>query len=185
MTWTDRPFHGLAYLAALLLAGVFAVAAVAKWRDLPGTARAMAAFGLARPWLLARTVPGVEAAIAVGLVLTPTGSAVLALALLAAFTALVASRLHRGLTGTPCRCFGTWGASTLSWVDVARNGCLMVVAVIAISGDVPRRPGIGALALTAVAGAATAAALRQIRRRERPASRRAPAAPGENTPDQA
>jgi uncharacterized membrane protein YphA (DoxX/SURF4 family) len=163
MTGTDRPFAGLPYLAALVLAAVFALAAAAKWRDLPGTARAMATFGLPRPWLVARIVPGVEAALALGLVLTPAASAVVALALLSAFTVLVVLRLRGGGAGTPCGCFGSWGRSTLSWVDVMRNGLLVVTALIAIAGDLPRRPGIGALALTLAVLAASGVVFRRLR----------------------
>ncbi len=163
MNGTDHPFEGLPYLAALLLAGVFGGAALAKWRDLPGTARAMAAFGLPRPWLVARAVPGVEAALALGLVLTPAGSGVLALALLAAFTVLLVTRLRGGEAGVPCGCFGGWGRSALSWVDVVRNGTLLVAAMIAITGDVPRRPGLGALALTGLVVATTVGTLRRLR----------------------
>lgn len=165
MIGTDQLFRGLPYLASLLLAGMFAVAALAKWRDLPGTARAMASFGLPRPWLVARVVPGVEAALAVGLVLTPAGSAVLALALLTAFTVLLATRLRRGAVGIPCGCFGGWGGSTLSWVDVLRNALLLIAALIAITGDLPRRPGSGAIALAVVAISAAAVLLRRLRQR--------------------
>lgn len=165
MSWTENPFGGLAYLASLLLAAVFAVAAVSKWRDLPGTARAMAAFGLPRPWVVARMTPGVEAALAVGLVLTPAGSAVLALALLSAFTVLLVTRLRRGAAGVPCGCFGGWGASVLSWVDVVRNAALMGVAVLAISGDMPRRPGVGAVMLIVAAVGGMAALVRELRKR--------------------
>lgn len=167
MNWTERPFDGLPYLAALLLAGVFAVAAVAKWRDLAGTARAMAAFGLPKPWLVARAVPGAEAALAVGLVLTPAASAVLAFALLAAFTMVLVARLRRGAPGAPCGCFGSWSGSALSWSDVVRNGLLLVAALIAITGDLPRRPGVGVVALSVVAAVGAAATRRRLRIRSR------------------
>ena len=49
---------GLPYLAALALAALFALSAVAKWRDLPGTARAFRALGVPRPWTAVRVVPG-------------------------------------------------------------------------------------------------------------------------------
>lgn len=145
---------GLPYLAALALAALFLLSAVAKWRDLPATARAFRALGVPRPWTAVRVVPGVEAGLAVVLVLAPEGAAMLAVALLVAFTVFLVGRLRAGVT-EPCRCFGGWGFDRLSWADVARNGWLLSAAVVAMSGRGPTAPSAGAvLALLAWVGAA-------------------------------
>lgn len=130
---------GLSYLAALVLAAVFITAAIAKWRDLPATARAFRALGVPRPWTSARLVPGVEAALAVGLVVTPAGAAGVALALLVSFTVFLVGRLRAGVHA-PCSCFGGWGTGTLGPADVLRNGWLLLAGVVALGGSRPEVP---------------------------------------------
>ncbi|MCC6435148.1 MAG: methylamine utilization protein MauE [Acidimicrobiales bacterium] len=147
---------GLPYLAALVLAALFLLSAVAKWRDLPAAARAFRALGVPRPWTAVRVVPGVEAGLATVLVLAPEGAAMLAFALLVAFTVFLVARLRAGVT-EPCRCFGGWGFDRLSWADVVRNGWLLSMAVVAMTGRGPVAPSPGAvLALVAWVGAAVA-----------------------------
>jgi hypothetical protein len=58
-------------------------------------------------------------------------AAVVALFVLAAFTALIVRRLAQG-QHPPCACFGAWSATPLGWSHVARNVALMAVAVVAI-----------------------------------------------------
>ncbi len=137
---------GLPYVAALLLAAVFAAAAMAKWRDLPGTARSFRALGVPRPSTTARAMPGVEAALAGGLVLVPAGAAMVAVALLVAFTVFLVGRLRAGVTA-PCACFGGLGGGRLSWLDVLRNVLLTGVGVVALFAGWPQLPGPGAIAV--------------------------------------
>ncbi|MGE0727493.1 MAG: MauE/DoxX family redox-associated membrane protein [Acidimicrobiia bacterium] len=131
---------GLPYLAALALAALFALSAVAKWRDLPGTARAFRALGVPRPWTAVRVVPGIEAGLAVVLVLAPEGGAMVAFALVVAFTVFLVGRLQAGVRA-PCACFGGLGLSRLSWADVVRNAWLLVAALAAMAGTGPTAPG--------------------------------------------
>jgi uncharacterized membrane protein YphA (DoxX/SURF4 family) len=120
-------------VAALLLAAVFAVAAVAKLRDPLGTRRALGDFGLPNPRLLSRVLPGTEAATALLLVVDPRVGGQCAVALLVAFTTLIAGRLLAGHRDA-CGCFGTWSKRPLSWRDLARNGVLVALGVVAALG---------------------------------------------------
>jgi uncharacterized membrane protein YphA (DoxX/SURF4 family) len=119
---------GLALASRLVLAAVFAVAAVTKLRDRAALARALAPFGVPRG--LAGLVPSAEVVIAVMLVV---GRGVLApvaaLGMLGLFTAAVIVALRRG-TAVPCPCFGR-SAAPVSARAIARNGWLGALGVIA------------------------------------------------------
>jgi len=120
-------------IAACLLAAVFAVAAVAKLRDPLGTRRTLGEFGLPNPRLLARVLPVTEAATALLVVVDPRVGGQCAVALLVAFTTLIVGRLLAGHRDA-CGCFGTWSKRPLSWRDLARNGVLVALGVIAALG---------------------------------------------------
>jgi uncharacterized membrane protein YphA (DoxX/SURF4 family) len=150
---------GLAYLAALFLAGVLALAGVAKLRDRPGTVRSF--LGLPAP--LATAVPVVELLLAAGLVVLPGWSAAVALAVLAAFTTFLARAVRDGVAA-PCNCFGSTGGAAVSAVELVRNLLLAAVAVVALTADGPRRPSlvaVGTAVAAAVAGRVTLVALRR------------------------
>jgi len=152
--------QGLAYLAALSLAGVLAVAGVAKLRDRTGTVGSFRALGL--PPGLATAVPVVELAVALGLVVVPSWSAAVALALLAAFTTFLARAVRDGVVA-PCNCFGRAGSAPVSSVDLVRNLLLAGVAVVALTASEPRRPSLGAVAVAVVAVAGGRFALAKYR----------------------
>ena len=116
--------------SAWILTGVFAVAAMVKLRDPLGTRRTMGDFGLPRPHLLARVLPATETATALLLVVDPQVGGQCAVALLVAFTTLIVGRLMAGHRDA-CGCFGTWSQRPLSWRDLARNGLLIALGVIA------------------------------------------------------
>ena len=125
-------------IARLLLAAVFAVAAVTKLADREGTKKAVIAFGtperLAAP--LAILLPLAELAVA-GLLLPATTAvygAVGALVLLAVFSIAIAVSLARGRT-PDCHCFGQLHSEPASWKTLVRNGALAVVAVVALAGS--------------------------------------------------
>jgi len=120
-------------IAACLLAAVFAVAAAAKLRDPLGTRRTLGEFGLPNPRLLARVLPATETATALLLVVDPRVGGQCAVALLVAFTTLIVGRLLAGHRDA-CGCFGTWSKRPLSWRDLARNGALVTLGVIAALG---------------------------------------------------
>jgi len=120
-------------ICAWLLAVVFAVAAVVKLRDPLGSRRTLGDFGLPNPRLLARVLPVTEAATALLLVVDPRVGGQCAVALLVAFTTLIAGRLLAGHRDA-CGCFGTWSKRPLSWRDLARNGVLVTMGVVAALG---------------------------------------------------
>jgi hypothetical protein len=157
--------HGIAYAAALVLAAVLATAAIAKLRDRRGTAESFGALGL--PLAVARGVPPLELALAVGLVVVPGWAAIGALVLLAAFTTFLVRSLRHGVV-VPCRCFGGHREEPISATDVFRNALLFTTAAIALTAGGPTRPAAGALAatvaVTTLAAAALAAARRSARR---------------------
>ena len=119
--------------AAWLLAAVFAISATAKLQDPLGTRRSLSDFGLPNPRLLARILPATEVATALLLVVEPRLGGQCAVALLAAFTTLIVGRLMAGHHDA-CGCFGTWSRRPLSWRDLARNGLLIALSVIAALG---------------------------------------------------
>ncbi|MBQ90713.1 MAG: hypothetical protein CL441_04710 [Acidimicrobiaceae bacterium] len=123
----------LVVLAAWLLACVFAVAAAVKLRDPLGTRRTLGDFGLPNPRLLARVLPATEATTALLLVVDPRVGGQCAVALLVAFTTLIVGRLMAGHRNA-CGCFGTWSKRPLSWQDLARNGILVALGVVAALG---------------------------------------------------
>lgn len=140
---------GLPYVAAVVLAVVFAAAAAAKWRDPAGTARAFRALGVPSPWRSARLVPAVETLLAFGLLWRPGLFAAAALALLVAFSVFLIDRLHRGVDA-PCNCFGSWGSGgALSWSDILRNGWLVLAALLAVAAARPATPSVAAILVAA------------------------------------
>ena len=121
-----------ATIAATLLAVIFVVAA-AKFRDPVATRRSMSDFGLPSPRLVAVAVPVTEVATAALRVVDPRSGGPCAVALLVAFTTLIAGRLLAGHRES-CGCFGTWAVRPLSWRDLARNGALITLGVAAAFG---------------------------------------------------
>lgn len=148
----------VARAAAIVLAAVFAVAAVAKLRQPVSTARSFAALGLPAPAVLAYAVPAVEAGLAVALVAVPRAAAWVAIVLLAAFTAVLARSITKG-TGAPCACFGSArrASEPVSGVELVRNAMLAALAVIATGAPagaalVPPLPALVVVTLLVAAG---------------------------------
>jgi thiol-disulfide isomerase/thioredoxin len=146
----------LTLVARLVLAAVFAVAAVAKLRDRCGTRQAVVEFGapegLAGP--LALALPLAELIVA-GLLLSPEtalAGAMGALALLLLFTLAVAASLARGKS-PDCHCFGQLHSAPASWKTLVRNGALLAVALFALVGSVVEEP-LSAVAWIGELGAA-------------------------------
>jgi uncharacterized membrane protein YphA (DoxX/SURF4 family) len=167
---------GFTYAAALALALVFAVAAVAKLRRRAGTTRAFASLGLASPRVLALGVPVVELALAAGLVVVPGWAGIVALAVLAGFTAFVVQVIRRG-DPHGCGCFGATRPAPMGPAEVLRNGLLALGALLAANASAPVVPD--PLALLGVAGAAVAgafavSAVSRRPRRELPSARQGP-----------
>jgi peroxiredoxin/uncharacterized membrane protein YphA (DoxX/SURF4 family) len=134
-------------LARLFLAAVFLVAAFGKFADLPGSRRAVAAFGV--PTALAGPVgfllPVAELAVGICLIIgrTAWGASIAALVLLAAFIAGIGISLARG-EKPDCHCFGQIHSEPIGVSTLVRNLFLAAVALfIAIEGH----PTAGASAL--------------------------------------
>ncbi len=111
---------------AFLVAGGSKIAAADKW---PEQAR-----GLGAPALVIPVLPWFEIVLGAVLVVqvATVVAAIVALAMLMAFTVLIVRRLAEG-RHPPCACFGAWSAKPLGWGHVARNVALMIVAVLALS----------------------------------------------------
>lgn len=117
-------------IARLLLAGLFGVAGVAKLADRDGSRVALEGFGLKRfAAALALLVPLCELSAAALLLpaVTARWGGLLALALLALFTAAVARALKRGET-PDCHCFGQLHSAPAGRVTLVRNAVLAGLA---------------------------------------------------------
>jgi hypothetical protein len=146
----------LALACRVVLAGVLAVAAVAKVADrraLPGRLRTM---GVAPPWdaRLAAGLPLVELVVAVALVVAVRSAlpALAAVVLLGGFTVFLASSVRRGV---PCPCFGTvrTARATSGSGAILRNGLLMALGVVA-TGSVDGAHAGGTIVVVVVGTAA-------------------------------
>ncbi|HXV94363.1 MAG TPA: MauE/DoxX family redox-associated membrane protein [Pseudonocardia sp.] len=136
-----------------VVAGVFAVSAVVKFRDPVSFRAGVRAFRLLPDRAVApvaRIVPPLEAAAAV-LVLVPltrTAGFVLAAALLLAFAAGMLGVLRRGAVAS-CACFGR-SSRPVAPRHVVRNVVLTIVcAAGVITGGAPLSPAAALLALLA------------------------------------
>lgn len=129
-------FVALAPIAGLLLAAVFALAAVTKAVDSTATTAEFTALGLPRPGLLARLVPPAELVIALALVTRPTIGALLATLALAAFSAVLIAALRTGRS-VSCGCLGSLSREPISVVTLARNACFGAMAALAATGPTP------------------------------------------------
>lgn len=130
---------GLGYAAALVLAFLLAIAAVAKLVTPLETQYSFEALGVPNPAAAARLVPLPELAAAVLLAVVPAVGGIATLMLLAFFSTFVVTRLRAGLIA-PCACFGTTSATPLSWLTLARNGAMAVLAVASLATLQPERP---------------------------------------------
>lgn len=109
---------------AFLVSGGSKIASGARWHD---DARRLGAPDWAIPVL-----PWIELIVGALLIVQVARPvpALLALALMLAFTVLIALRLAAG-EHPPCACFGAWSARPLGWAHVARNLALVALCVLA------------------------------------------------------
>ena len=118
-------------IARLVLAGVFALAGVAKLSDLKGSRQAIIDFGvppvMAAP--LGLLLPLAELSVAVTLLPAATAwwGALGALGLLSVFVVGITINLARGRK-PDCHCFGQLHSAPAGWKTLARNGILAAVA---------------------------------------------------------
>ena len=133
----------LGLVAALVVGGVFAAAALGKLVDRAGTRQAAVEFG-SPEWLagtLTLVLPVAELAVAGALLVasTRTAGAVAALGFLCVFSVAIAVGLVRG-RAPDCHCFGHLHSAPASWKTLARNGALAAVAAVALV-EGSRSPG--------------------------------------------
>jgi peroxiredoxin len=135
MVKSHGAMNNLLLTMRVLLAAVFAVAAVAKLGDRRGATRAITDLGLpqATAPLLAWIVPLVELAVAVMLLPATTAwrGGIAALALLSLFTAAISYNLLRG-RAVDCHCFGQLTAAPIGRGTLLRNLLLMAAAVLIV-----------------------------------------------------
>ena len=117
-------------VARVVLGAALVVAAVAKIANGPGWVGQAAGLGVPRP--IAIALPWFELIVGSAVLagLAEPWPSVVAVVLLAAFTAWIVGRLARG-QHPPCACFGSLSAAPLSWWHAARNGVLILLGVLA------------------------------------------------------
>ncbi len=152
----------LALVVSLVLAVIFAAAAVLKIRSGVASRQAVRDFGVPAglAGAVAVALPIVELAIAAALVWPATAlwGARAALALLAVFSAGVAINMARGRR-PDCNCFGQIASGPIGWPTLARNAVLagLSLAVLLIPEEASPIAAIGAIAPLAVLVAAAIA----------------------------
>jgi hypothetical protein len=150
---------GVGYAAALVLAALLVFAALAKVTSPDETRRSFRRLGVPNPDGAARLVPLPELAAAVLLVAVPAVGGIATLMLLAFFSTFLVGRLRAGVVA-PCACFGAASAQPLSWLAVARNAALGVLAVAALAAVHPVRPSVGDAVVVLLYTAGATVALR-------------------------
>ena len=146
----------LVLIARLVIAGVFAVAGIAKLMDRGGTRRAVVAFGTPKPLAGALAIGLPLAELIVAVLLVPASTAVYgaigALLLLGLFSAAIAWNLARGRS-PDCHCFGQLHSSPASWKTFARNVVLAGIAAFALAGSTVSEPASAVAWISDLSGA--------------------------------
>ena len=121
----------VAVIASVVIGLVFVVAGASKLAAGEQWYANAADLGAPRP--VARLVPWVELATGAALVvrLAVPVPAVVAAAMLVAFSVLIVVRLRAGERPS-CACFGAWSASEIGRGHLIRNGVLLAIAVVAM-----------------------------------------------------
>jgi hypothetical protein len=108
------------------------------------------------------TIPVLELAAGLLLVVAPIAGAAFAVALLLLFS-LVAEVLHRRDVHVRCSCFGAFGEDRLGRGTIARNAALVALALPVLAAPPPLGAESVPLALTAAAITTTAGLLAAVR----------------------
>jgi len=130
-----------ASVLVLALAALWIASGVHKLRDPAGFAGALAAYGLLPQWavgIVARALPLIEIAVALGLLLhvSREAAALVSTLLLGLYTLAIAVNLWRGRRELDCGCFGFGRGSTISMTLLWRNAGLGLASLAA--GLLPR-----------------------------------------------
>jgi Methylamine utilisation protein MauE len=124
-------------IVRIALAGVLAVAVVAKVRDPRAAAAAMATYGFRTPpsrWGALALIVAIESGLAAGVALGADDASYAAAGLMLLLAATQLSAVLAGRSGAPCACFGA--GSTVGPLSIARN-LVLAVAFTAL----PSLPG--------------------------------------------
>lgn len=125
----------IVWVCRILLAIVLGGAGISKLQDLDDSRQQVVDFGL--PYSVARPVgtalPGVEMAIAAGLLIGPVAwwAAWAALALVGVFALGIGWNMAIGRR-PDCRCFGSLHIATIGWKTLSRNLLLMALAGVVL-----------------------------------------------------
>ncbi|MGB0113060.1 MAG: MauE/DoxX family redox-associated membrane protein [Ilumatobacteraceae bacterium] len=121
----------VAFVASLVLGGVFLVAGASKIAM--GENWSRQARDLGAPSVVIPMVPWAEIVIGALLISQVARSvvAVAAIAMLVVFTALILLRLSQGKRPA-CACFGAWSAAPIGPRDVVRNLAFIALAVLVL-----------------------------------------------------
>ncbi|MGH1492230.1 MAG: MauE/DoxX family redox-associated membrane protein [Acidimicrobiales bacterium] len=136
---------GMASTMAIILAAIFAFAAVSKLLAPETTVSEFAELGVPSPALAAKVVPVLEIGAAVALLVSPPAGALAAVALLMAFTAVIVTVVRSGRS-VACGCLGAMSRQPVSNATVARNVALIAMAAIAGSAPSLTVPNFAAIA---------------------------------------
>ena len=130
LTASDPSFSA-GYWSAAIVGAVFVYAGMQKVQDKPRWEAEAAALGVKQNF--ARPLPWLETLIGASMILGGVAGLMrlVALALLAAFTAVIIGNLRRG-NRPPCACFGSRRPTPISWWTVVRNMALMALIVFAL-----------------------------------------------------
>jgi Methylamine utilisation protein MauE len=147
-----------------VVAGALVIAAVQKLRSGTELRGQLVGFGVPARLTpaVAVALPAAELVVGASLVAVPFSSVPgwCAVALLVAFTGVIAVNLARGQR-VPCPCFGAASAQPLSAAAIARNGWLLALAVLA-TGPVSGATALAVVLWTAGLALVTAGALRTL-----------------------
>lgn len=126
----------LSFVSRLMLGVVFLYSAWGKFADVTGFARGLSAYQLLPVWAilpLTWLLPFLELFLALAFLVgwaLPIVSLV-AILLLIIFIAAIAINLRRGRT-ISCNCHGSAAQTPISWGLVARNGLLLILALLLV-----------------------------------------------------
>ncbi len=121
----------IASVSALVLAAVLATSAIGKLRDRQSVSDDFAAMGLPRPEALTLFVSLLELFVAAALLVAPRLGAMAAVAMLGIFTVFLVRIVRSGVV-VRCGCFGARHRNAVSSVEIARNGGLVLLAILAL-----------------------------------------------------
>jgi len=124
-------------LVPILAAGVLGVAFVVAGASkiAVGAAWPAQALALGAPSVVVRPLPWIELSVGALLivrVMVPVVASI-AIALLVAFSIVIALRLREG-SRPPCACFGAWSAAPIGPWHLVRNAALVALGLVAVLG---------------------------------------------------